>query len=342
LGTRPADPGEFTARAYFNGRIDLTEAEGVAATISALGEGELRAARQLASGELARRLRLILDNVAETLGLVEVGIDFSEEDVTFLSPDAARTRIKIVEDQFRNIVAQSARFERLAHEPRIVLVGRPNAGKSTLLNALANSDRAVVSPIPGTTRDAISADVALSRGIVRIIDVAGLEDWRDDSSADVIAMQMRDHALRAVESADVVILVRDITDIRPDIPFERTPDLVICTKSDLSRQPANVFRVSAHKGENLDHLRSRLDALAFGDSAITGDAPALALNARHLRHIAEAQDALRRAQDCTAAGSPELLALELRAALDALGAVLGSVSPDDLLGAIFSKFCIGK
>jgi tRNA modification GTPase len=342
LGARPADPGEFTARAYFNGRIDLTEAEGVAATISALGEGELRAARQLAAGELARRLRPILDSVAETLGLVEVGIDFSEEDVTFLSPDAARARITSAEDQLAALVAQSARFERLAHEPQIVLVGRPNAGKSTLLNALANSDRAVVSSVPGTTRDTISADIALSRGIVRIVDVAGLEDERRNPATDVITAQMRDHTLRAVDSADILVLVREINDRRTDIALNRKPDLVVQTKSDLSTQPTNAPSVSAHTGENLNLLHARLDALAFGDSSTTGEAPALALNARHLRHIGETQEALRRAQDCTAANSPELLALELRSALDSLGEILGNVSPDDLLGAIFSKFCIGK
>src|SRR5687768_16434231 len=130
-GARPADPGEFTARAYFNGRIDLTEAEGVAATIAAGGEQELRAARQLLAGELARRLRPATDLIAETLALVEVGIDFSDEDVSFLSAVQVSQRAAHADDMLRELLDGSARFERLTHEPQVVLVGRPNAGKST-------------------------------------------------------------------------------------------------------------------------------------------------------------------------------------------------------------------
>ncbi|HEY2585494.1 MAG TPA: GTPase, partial [Tepidisphaeraceae bacterium] len=205
-GARSADPGEFTARAYFNGRIDLTAAEGVAATIAATGERELAAARQLLAGELARRLAPVMDLLADTLALLEIGIDFSEEDVTFLSSEQVRERVGRADAMLATLLSESARFERLAHEPQVVLVGRPNAGKSTLLNALAGHERAVVSPVAGTTRDVLSAEVVLGRGTVHVVDVAGLGEEHAPADEE-IQHKMRVHALRAVESADVVVLV---------------------------------------------------------------------------------------------------------------------------------------
>ena len=339
-GARPADPGEFTARAYFNGRIDLTEAEGVAATIAAGGERELRAARQLLAGELATRLRPVTDLVAETLALVEVGIDFADEDVTFLSSAQVAERVARADDLLRDLLDSSSRFERLTHEPAVVLVGRPNAGKSTLLNALAGHERAVTSPVAGTTRDVLTADVALRRGIVKLTDAAGIEPTSSPDD-DPIQRQMREHALRAVESADAVVLLKDATDDQPDLELPRAADLAVLTKSDLRRSPRDALHVSAKTGENLDALRDELDRLAFGPVAATG--ASLALNARHLQAIAEARAALDRAAERVATGDgAELVALDLRESLDALGGIVGMVSPDELLGRIFSAFCIGK
>jgi tRNA modification GTPase len=348
-GARLADAGEFTARAYFNGRIDLTAAEGVAATIAAGNDAELRAARRLRAGELARRLAPAMDLVAETLALVEAGIDFvDEQDVSFLAPDELRDRIARADAALRDLLDGSARFERLAHEPTIVLTGRPNAGKSTLLNALAGHERAVTSPQTGTTRDVLSAEVMLPRGVVKLTDVAGLEEG--EAPADDIARQMRRQALRAVASADLLVLVRDATDRRPPLALPREPDLIVLSKYDLlpSGDPSTniaetsmTIAVGAHTGEHMYALRERLDRLAFGDAAAAA-ASALALNARHVRSVTEARDALARAAEQVGDGATELLALELRDALDALGGVLGKVTPDDLLGRIFSAFCIGK
>jgi tRNA modification GTPase len=343
-GARPADPGEFTARAYFNGRLDLTEAEGVAATIAASGEQELRAARQLLAGELARRLRPASELVAETLALVEAGIDFADEGVTFLSSTDVNDRITRVDAMLRELLESSSRFERLAHEPRVVFVGRPNAGKSTLLNALAGHERAVTSPVAGTTRDVLTADVALAHGIVKLTDAAGLggEDQGDATPADVVR-QMRENALRAAETAEVLVLVRDVTDSRPNLaPLPRTPDFIIETKADLQPAVAGNLAVSAKTGANLETLRCELDRLAFGTSAGSAGGIALALNARHVQAVSEARDALARAEEHVAGEAAELVALELREALDAVGRVVGVVTPDDVLGRIFSAFCIGK
>jgi tRNA modification GTPase len=341
---RPADPGEFTARAYFNGRLDLTEAEGVAATIAASGEQELRAARQLLAGELAKRLRPASDLVAETLALVEAGIDFADEGVAFLSAGDVSDRVARVDAMLRELLEGSSRFERLAHEPRVVLVGRPNAGKSTLLNALAGHERAVTSPVAGTTRDVLTADVALPRGIVKLTDGAGLggEDQGDATPVDV-ARQMRANALRAVETSDVLVLVRDVTDARPDLePLPRGPDFIVETKADLLPSAGGKFAVSAKTGANLDTLRRELDRLAFGTPTVGSASTALALNARHVRAVSEVREALARAAGHVASEASELVALELREALDAVGRVVGVVTPDDVLGRVFSTFCIGK
>ena len=403
-GARPAEPGEFTARAYFNGRLDLTGAEGVAATIAAGSDAELLAARQLLAGELGRRLAPVMDAIAQTLALVEVGIDFSDEDVSFVAPESAEQRIDMARSDLGDLLAGSARFERLSHEPQFVLVGRPNAGKSTLLNALAGHARAVTSPSAGTTRDALTAQVPLLRGIVRVTDVAGLDDAglpeRQGAVAD-IEQKMRETALRAVQNADHIVLVCDPADGRPLLKLSVQPELVVWTKADLGlvasghssprprysggglgRGPGLTtttetapspalprstgggrnapslptpegngkgvpaaedgiphLSVSALTGENLDGLRSAMDQLAFGGPA---SGATLTLNARHLRSIDQALAALARAAGLTRERSPEFLALELREALDALGQVLGQVSPDDLLGRIFSSFCIGK
>src|SRR5437016_4475336 len=238
-GARSAEAGEFTARAYFHGRLDLTEAEGIAATIAAHSEQELRAARQLLSGELARRLKPAMELVAQTLGLIEVGIDFSEEDVSFLSSAEIAAHIGRADAMLAEIVERSVRFEALSHAPRAVLIGRPNAGKSTLLNALAGSERAVVSPIPGTTRDALSAQITLPRGVITLIDAAGVEERErfapDASSATVhIDRQMRARALSEVETADLLLLVHDSSSDQPLMQPPRLADLIILTKSDLA------------------------------------------------------------------------------------------------------------
>jgi len=368
-GARPAEPGEFTARAYFNGRMGLEQAEGVAATIAAHNQQELRAARQLAAGELSRRLSPIMDQLAQTLALVEVGIDFTEEDVTFISGDELRARIDQVDAAIADLLANSARFERLSHEPQFALVGRPNAGKSTLLNALAGIERAVVTPVAGTTRDLLSAEVSLDRGIVRVIDAAGIDvdapPSSDTSPHATIARRMHEQALRAVESADFILLVHDSTDPRPPLRPPRRPDLVVHSKADLRAElapsspdgedrgeggglplpsgedlmHASELSLSAKTGLNLNRLRRRMSELAFGGASPA--ASALALNSRHLSSLENARAALARAR-AAADSAAEIIALELREALDDLGQILGALTPDDVLARVFATFCIGK
>jgi tRNA modification GTPase len=341
-GARLAEPGEFTARAYFNGRIGLTAAEGVAATVAANNQQELVAARQLISGELARRVMPIMDDLADVLALVEVGIDFSEEDISFLTTEQVRKRTSAADESLAQLLAESGRFERLAHGPRVVLVGRPNAGKSTLLNVLAGHERAVVSPVAGTTRDALSAEVALKRGNVRVIDVAGIEDDFDNATTTEIDQKMRRRALETIETADVLVLVEEAADSGVPLLLTRQPDLVVRSKSDLLPPGGDdrALRLSAKTGVGIDDFKRILDTLCFGEARAT--AAALALNVRHVTAVNEARAALHRVRDEIGSAPAEVLALELREALDALAAVVGRVTPDDVLGRIFSGFCIGK
>lgn len=335
LGARAAEPGEFTARAFFNGKLDLTRAEGVAATIAASNQAELDAARQLLGGELARRLTPVLDELVRTLALIEVGIDFVEEDVTFISRDDVLSSLASIASTLTRLLDDGPRIERLSHEPRIVLTGRPNAGKSTLLNALAGTNRAVVSDVAGTTRDALSARITLRRGFITLVDVAGL----DATETDTISLQMQTAARRAIETADAVVLLIDSTDARPPVELIRAPDLVVFSKRDLKARDDEDLAVDARNDVGLDVLRDRLDAIAFGtiESASTG----IAINARHADAIGAAIQSVKRAEQAFSSGT-EFVAAELRLAIDQIGSILGNVSPDDVLGRIFSGFCIGK
>jgi tRNA modification GTPase len=332
-GARLAEAGEFTARAYFNGRLDLSQAEGVAATIAAGNEDELHAARQLLAGELARRVKPAIDLLADTLALVEVGIDFSEEDISFLSTEEIQGRLRNLDRMLDSLLHDSARFERLHHVPRFVLVGRPNAGKSTLLNALAGHQRAVVSSVPGTTRDALSAEIVLARGIAQLFDVAGIESAEGDNQID---RQMQTRSFEMIESADHVILLHDCADTQPALILPRQPSLTVLSKSDLHKSSFDAeIKIRPH---STPRKSDNLDELAFGKSS----SATLAMNARHIQAIQAARDALSRTLNQALAGGPELLAVELREALDSLGEITGQVTPDDVLGRIFAGFCIGK
>ncbi len=349
-GVRPAEPGEFTARAYFNGKMDLTEAEGVAATIAAGNTSELRAARQLMAGELARRLNPIMDGLAQTLALIEVGIDFSEEDVTFLAADELRRQIQSADDALADLLNRSSRFESLSHEPRVVLVGKPNSGKSSLINALTDGHRAVVSDQAGTTRDVLTAPLDLPRGRVLLTDIAGV-DPAESNSVDaklpidpesLIARQMQTRAGSAMASADHLLLVQDATDTRPPVTPSESVSLVVRTKADLlpaeQNRDGQLF-VSAHTGSGLHELRHALDRLAFGSDTT---ATVVSLNRRHLAAIGESRAALARGAEQVDDDAAELVAAELRESLDHLGSILGTITADDVLGRVFSAFCIGK
>lgn len=345
---RRAAPGEFTARAYLNGRLTLEQAEGVAMTIAATNDAELTAARRYLSGAVGRECTVIADALAQTLALVEAGIDFSDqEDVVVISTTELLNRVSSTLDDLDLLLAGAAREHRQG-APRVVLVGPPNAGKSTLFNALLGIRRSVVSDEPGTTRDAIVEPLDLSHsapgaGRVDLVDLAGL----DESPEGTLNIEAQRRALDEIDRADVLVLCDPAG--RFDTPMRAVaekPTLRIRTKADLPGEHGqdSSIAVCALDGWNLAAL---VRAIADACSASTpGDrlvAP------RHAEAMQRASQSLRLAQSRVSAqpsDSPieqvELIALELRQALDALGSITGAVTPDDVIGRVFASFCVGK
>lgn len=354
LGARPAGPGEFTARAYLNQRLSLTEAEGVERAISARSDAELRAAHQLTDGRLGELAHRLADELAAALALVEAGIDFTDqEDVVAISPDDLDERLRALEQALEAHLSQAVGSEAIAAIPMVVLVGPPNAGKSTLFNALLGRERAVVSAVAGTTRDVLTEPLAIetARGRVEVMlaDLAGLDE-QDDAW---LNMKMQAHARAAIDRADLLIIclppeARDWRD--PKLP-KRTPTIVIATKTDAidaDDEPNDQLAVSARTGLGLDDLRSRV-ASRLSDELVPLGAEVLALKPRHERALREAMEAVSEARTIVEPqrshrhlAEAELVASTLRAALDRLGELAGDITPDDVLGRIFATFCVGK
>ncbi len=363
-GARPARAGEFTARAFLSGAMDLARAEAVAATIHARSNTQLRAARRMGEGELARQVHGWRQRLAELTALVEAGIDFAEEPVEFITLDRLQreTEALIGEmDALRRDAAQAERFDVL---PTILLLGRPNSGKSTLLNALCGLDRAICSAMAGTTRDFLAAPVNLGPFEARMLDAAGL-----DADAGELIRRAGQRVLARAEHVDALCLVVDLSGPVDAGTLDclagarSVPCVVAANKVDALDAPTRARRlaslplpertdiravcpVSGLTGDGLDGLRTAL-ARALGDHAGLGEDTAVVLSARQRGCLEAAAEAMQRVSAEAAVceqtlDRAELLAFELRAALNALDDVCGAVTTDDLLATVFSSFCIGK
>lgn len=346
---RRAEPGEYTARAFLSGRIDLAEAEGVAATIAARSDAELRAAQLLRRGKLATFARASADDLAAALALVEAGIDFTDEDdVVPIAPAELRA---VLDGLAAAIAAQLERAvgtEELEAIPWVVLAGPTNAGKSTLFNALLGHERAVVSSAPGTTRDVIAHPLTVTTdhgpAEVMLADVAG-----DDPDPSTLNRLMQEARGDATARAELILLCAPAGAPAPPTADHRT--IIVRTKAELgsaAHSSAHEIALSAVTGAGVDDLRALL-AQRVGDRAVSLAADALVLRPRHEAALREAASNLREASAIAAPAphgsalrDPELVAASMRTALDALGAVAGDVSPDDVLGRVFASFCIGK
>ena len=328
-GARAALPGEFTMRAFLAGKLDLTRAEAVHAVIEAESGAQLRTALSQLAGNLSQPLGALRDDLLDLLAEVEAGLDFSEEDLTFAEPTVLLGRLAAALAQLT--LAKKRIESRTTHDRpiRAVLVGPPNAGKSSLLNALVGRPVALVAAEPGTTRDYLEADLVVAGRTIRIIDTAGLQPALSEIDADA-----QSAGQRQAGDAEIVIACRELG--RGETPAGA---VAVGTKADLGPVAVGWLPVSAATGAGLDGLQG---ALAERIALLAAD-PSLASLSRCRHHVDACLEHLRHAHAVVVRQEPaELLALQLRLALDELGAIVGAVYTDDLLDRIFGKFCIGK
>ncbi|MGA0587852.1 tRNA uridine-5-carboxymethylaminomethyl(34) synthesis GTPase MnmE [Dyella sp. KRB-257] len=346
LGARPARPGEFTERAFLNGKLDLAQAEAVADLIAARSQAAARAALQSMEGVFSRRVQHLLDALIALRVHIEAAIDFPEEEIDFLADPAIARQLHALRDEHVQLLREAERGVRLGDGLRVAIIGRPNVGKSSLLNALAGRDRAIVTPIAGTTRDVLRESVQLDGVTLELADTAGLRETDDEVEREGVR-----RAQQELAQADVALLVTEQAHRLEDqallssLPPAVTR-LVVINKIDRDGRPSvdpaqadAALWLSARSGEGLDTLRTRLRVLAAAGS---GEG-AFSARRRHvlaLRRVGEHLDQAAAVLAATRAG--ELAAEELRQAQHALGEITGSYTSDDLLGAIFGSFCIGK
>jgi len=337
-GARAAGPGEFTQRAFLNGKMDLTQAEAVMDLIRAQTPLAARAAAEQLAGRIGAEILAIREAILDVVAHVEAHIDFPDEDIDPDTGAALLARIESTRAHIGRLLATADEGRILREGVRLAICGRPNAGKSSLLNRLAGYERAIVSPTPGTTRDTIE-EVLNLRGIpFRVIDTAGLRE-----TPDAIEREGVRRAREAVAAADVVLRVVDATESAAfDDPAAAENEIVVFNKCDLASEVQNPLAVSCVTGAGIDALVDALAARVRNEPAPARDSLA-AVNARHQACLFRAEGALEEAATKLAAGeAPEFVALDLRVALDAAGEVVGVVDTDDILGRIFGSFCIGK
>jgi tRNA modification GTPase len=365
-GVRLAEPGEFTKRAFLNGRIDLTQAEAVMDIIRAKTDESKRIALQQLSGILSRKITVLTESIAALCAHVEAHIDFPEEEIGPSSLEHIFGEIQTIQGK---LSALSKSFEegRFFREGlKVAIVGRPNVGKSSLLNALLNRDRAIVTDIPGTTRDVLEEYLNLRGLPVRIMDTAGIRETHEMAEREGVL-----RSLRAIDDADLVIALFDGSlplheeDHKVLQRIGEKRSIIAINKSDLNPPKdlcegigmhcRKVLKISAMTGEGIEDLKDRIfeESLGGTPAEITGrgekeshpeeGSSVMVTNVRHKVSIDLALEALQKAWDALAADTPlEIVAIEMRDALDKLGEITGTVTTEDILDRIFSQFCIGK
>jgi len=348
-GARLARPGEFTLRAFLAGRLDLTQAEAVLGVIDAQDGAALKSALAQLAGGLARPLAALRESLLDLLAHLEAGLDFVDEDIEFITAELLLAQLAAAEQQVEGIARQLAGRGESGELPCVVLVGLPNAGKSSLLNALAGEGAAIVSPQPGTTRDVVTRRLRIEGRECLLCDTAGLDS---QTAQGEVAAQAQAATRDQAADAALVVLCRDATSLKPEAPAKEfpiisslalqasAPTLTVWTKCDLATPPllaADAIATSSVTGAGLDDLQRAIAERL----ATTGAVASTADRCRESLRLASA--ALARA--CAAAGDDlgqEFVAAEVRLALAELGQVVGAVYTEDLLDRVFSRFCIGK
>ena len=342
-GARLAEPGEFTLRAYLNGRIDLPQAEAVRDLIDATTLYQARIAAQQMEGSVSRRIRPIKEQLVELIALLEAGIDFAEDDVSVAPAQEILRRLQPIE-QALALLAATFDYGKLVHSGiMLAIVGRPNVGKSSLFNRLLEQDRAIVTAIPGTTRDLVSETAAIQGIPVKLVDTAGIR-----SAQDLVETLGIERSYQAMADADVTLVVVDLSepiDAADLALIERARAqgrwILAGNKADLPRlgdPPGDFVAVSALTGEGIERLREAIVPLAAREAE-----SGFITSIRHERLLRESLEALAQARKAVEVGIPhEMLLLDLYAALGPLDAITGATTADDILNRIFATFCIGK
>lgn len=341
-GARPAAPGEFSRRAFENGRMDLTQAEAVMDIIAAGSDLALRAAQNQLQGAIRRRVEVIAEQLIGVTAHVEAYIDFPEEDI---SPDSTRqltANLDAVEHGLLSLLQTADEGRILREGIRTAIIGAPNVGKSSLLNMLLGYERAIVSNTAGTTRDTIEESVAIGGLCLRLIDTAGLHH-----SEDALEQAGMERSLRAGAEADLLLVVADASAPRVELPLESVTakKLYILNKADLTEHPdwagQHALRISCRTGQGREQLERAVEELFLHDH---GEADTLAaINMRHRHALQSALQAVGCAREALQTGiSPEFVAIDLREALAAVGEITGRIDTEDILDRVFSTFCLGK
>jgi tRNA modification GTPase len=344
-GARLAEPGEFTLRAYLNGRIDLPQAEAVRDLIEATTLYQARIAAQQAEGSVSRRLRPVKDQLIELIALLEAGIDFAEDDIDVAPAAEILRRIQPVHAAISALIASFV-YGKLVHNGfTLAIVGRPNVGKSSLFNRLLQQDRAIVTEIPGTTRDLVSETAAIEGIPVRFVDTAGIR-----LSQDVVETLGIERSYQAMADADLTLVVVDISAIRQEDrdlilrAGEQGKHLVAGNKCDLGTPEglSGTQPVSALTGEGIAELRGAI-VEALAPRGRLEQEGGFITTLRHEQLLRESREALEQARQAVELGIPhEMLLLDLYAALRSIDAITGATTADDILNRIFATFCIGK
>ena len=347
LGARQAEPGEFTRRAYLNDKIDLAQAEAVADVINASTAEAARSAVRSLSGEFSNSINQLLAKLVNLRMYVEACLDFPEEEIDFISQGKVTEKLEAITSELESVFSKAKQGSLLREGMHIVLVGQPNVGKSSLMNQLSGEEVAIVTPIAGTTRDAIKSSIQINGLPLHIIDTAGLRDTNDE--VEKIGIE---RTYRALENAQVALLLVDaahgIDDAEKSI-LARLPQEIakiwVHNKIDTMNEPAKIVEeagethifLSAKTGSGVDLLRQHLLNIAGYQQNAEG---VFMARARHLEALKQVDEHLQQAYNNIS--QAEIIAEELRLAQEALSSVTGEFTPDDLLGEIFSKFCIGK
>jgi len=349
-GVRLAEPGEFTRRAFLNGRIDLAQAEAVADLIHSQTEIALRAANEQLAGKLSVRINQVRDDLVKTLAHVEAHIDFPDEDIAPDTREALLKKVRAAEDFVAGLLKYSNEGQVLRRGIRTAIIGRPNVGKSSLLNQLLGHDRAIVSPVPGTTRDTIQ-ETANIRGVpVIFIDTAGLR-----STEDTIEIEGIKRTRLAIERADLVLHVFDCSAPMSELDREqlgesrRTRRILVLNKCDLphrlelaSSPEERVVKLSCATGAGVEELKDQIKDTFWKGEAGAGMLEVM-INSRHQNALQRSEEALDRCVQAFEQNEAlDHLALDLRIATNAIGEIVGRTTTEDILDSIFSQFCLGK